>query len=406
MRAWLRGRRLSVQRGQVRVQLQPQADPCGSPGLQLPGYRPDEVVQIQQVPLAGAPAGEGLEGLDQGTAAEAGLGDHLHVLAQGGALDRLPPMDGRQGEDGREHIVDVVGDPPGQQAQALHLLGLMQPGLELAFLPLPAEPVRDVLEDPDHFDRPPLLPHGEALGADLDAPPLGRDGGQLQVEGGAGLDAGLDGAPDDRPGLGGVVGQALLEVGRVPGLQIEHAEGLARPDLPHARDLEPAPPDLRQLPAEFQEVEGLGQGLLGLPPFPDVMGGGEEGGLALVAHQPVQHLHVHLGAVQPEQAGLGEPRFRRPIQGLLDPSPVRGAFPGGGPVEDGLADELGSVLGAEEPERRGIEPDEPAIPVEVERHGAHVEDRPESGLALPPLLLELFLRGVAPSLHADLQARA
>jgi len=50
--------------------------------------------------------------------------------------------------DGHEQVVEVVGDPAGQGADGLHLLGLAQLGLEEFFLLLGALALRDVPGDP------------------------------------------------------------------------------------------------------------------------------------------------------------------------------------------------------------------------------------------------------------------
>ena len=71
-------------------------------------------------------------------AALGGLDDGLEGPV-GGAVRRLGLQVGRgQAEDGPQHVVHVVGHAAGEAAQALHLLGLLELGLELALLLLEA----------------------------------------------------------------------------------------------------------------------------------------------------------------------------------------------------------------------------------------------------------------------------
>jgi|ETNmetMinimDraft_26_1059896.scaffolds.fasta_scaffold44125_2 hypothetical protein len=90
------------------------------------------------------------ERLDQ-EAAPARVGQHL-VGQLGGALGRLldPIQMGRQrrlgwglhhrqahmAQDPHQQVVEVVGDTPGQHAQALQLLGVVDPGFQIAAFPL------------------------------------------------------------------------------------------------------------------------------------------------------------------------------------------------------------------------------------------------------------------------------
>ena len=54
--------------------------------------------------------------------------------------------------DPHEQVVEVVGDPPGQDAEALQLLGAAAPLLQAAALLLGALPLGDVVQRPDVGD--------------------------------------------------------------------------------------------------------------------------------------------------------------------------------------------------------------------------------------------------------------
>ena len=128
-----------------------------------------------------------VQGLPAGLTLAAELQDLLHeVAAPPCDLERLLEVAGGGGvgghpraceldaaDDGVQDVVEVVGDPSGQGAQGLQLLGLAQLGLQATALLLGAEALGDVARiDEDAFVRAPFeMPAADDLqGAPLAAP--------------------------------------------------------------------------------------------------------------------------------------------------------------------------------------------------------------------------------------------
>jgi len=74
-------------------------------------------------------------------------------------------------DDGRKHVVEVVGDATGQRSEGLHLLGLAELGLELLSLRLCLPALGDVGEDRTDGGSPTNL-CGDALQLGIEKGPV------------------------------------------------------------------------------------------------------------------------------------------------------------------------------------------------------------------------------------------
>ncbi len=135
---------------QIRLEVHLQADLRHGRALQQGRLLPENRIHVEPVVLGGALAGEAQQALDHLAAPLGGLADGVQGQVQRAAHGLGFQVGRSQAEDGRKHIVHVVGDPARQRAQAFHLLGLLKLGLEFAVPLFGRLPFGDVLVDAEH----------------------------------------------------------------------------------------------------------------------------------------------------------------------------------------------------------------------------------------------------------------
>ena len=119
-------------RGEARRGLHRQLEPVRQGGAEELGHVPHQAPEVDRLRGAGRTAS-----VSQHLLAEAGRGpcgrlDVGQAGASGDLRGRLRPQDHHVAQDGGEQVVEVMGDPARQDAQALQPLGLLHLPLQLA----------------------------------------------------------------------------------------------------------------------------------------------------------------------------------------------------------------------------------------------------------------------------------
>ena len=285
----------------------------------------DQRVEIDDARLGDLPAREAEELPGQRRAALGGVADAAEVLVRRVVAFELGAGHLDVAEDGRQQVVEVVGDAAGEAADALHLLGLQ----ELRFEPLA---LGDVLHHAEHADR---LAAIVGVGLPLRGHPPRLVVRRVRV--GDGVVADHPELDVERQALGDGVPHRVVEAGAVLGMDqleedleaqrlaalhhVEDAGGVAGPAHGVVLQVQVPGADLAAVERHAEALLAVAQGLLGLLARRDVEHRADHPARAAVraAHDVAAGVDVGEGAV-----AAAEPVFVRPqllAQAIVERAP-------------------------------------------------------------------------------------